>query len=411
MLQLVEEINRIQSSHDLNILDTPPEERFDRITKIAQIMFDVPIALVSLVDSDRQWFKSCAGLSVTETPRSMSFCSHAILNEDVMTVSDATQDERFANNPLVTGNPNIRFYAGKPIRHPDGKMLGTLCIIDTKPRVFSRADKSVLIDLANWVESEFKNTVLTNSLKETAKNLSITQNELLKQNENLTKLVQEKTNQLLKQDRLSTIGSMASRIAHDLRNPLSVIQMSSELLKMDLEKHMDDKMKLQCLSLQNAITEINRIIGDVLDFARTTDLHLQTNSVSYILSNCISNIIIPKDVSINLPNNDVQINCDARKLQAVFSNLITNSIQAINGIGHIKISLFDSNEKIVLSFEDSGIGIPEDVLPKVFEPLFTTKTAGTGLGLSICNLIVKQHGGSISVKNNPTTFTIELPKL
>ena len=328
-----------------------------------------------------------------------------------MTVSDATQDERFANNPLVTGNPNIRFYAGKPIRHPDGEMLGTLCIIDTKPRVFSRADKSVLIDLANWVESEFKNTVLTNSLKETAKNLSITKEELVKQNENLTQLVKEKTNQILKQDRLSTIGSMASRIAHDLRNPLSIIQMSSELLKMDLEKHMDDKMKLQCSSLQNAITEINRIIGDVLDFARTTDLHLQTNSVSSILNNCISNIVIPKDVSIDLPNNDVQINCDARKLQAVFSNLITNSIQSINNIGHIKISLFDSNEKIVLSFEDSGSGVPEDILPKIFEPLFTTKTDGTGLGLSICNLIVKQHGGSISVKNNPTTFTIELPKL
>lgn len=117
-MQSIEEINRIQSLHDLNILDTPPEERFDRITKIAQIMFDVPIALVSLVDSNRQWFKSCAGLSVTETPRSVSFCSHAILNEDVMTVSDATQDERFANNPLVTGSPNIRFYAGKPIQHP-----------------------------------------------------------------------------------------------------------------------------------------------------------------------------------------------------------------------------------------------------------------------------------------------------
>lgn len=410
-MEILDESSRIQTLHSLNVLDTPPEERFDRITKIAQIMFDVPIALVSLVDSDRQWFKSCAGLSVTETPRSMSFCSHAILNEDVMTVNDATQDERFANNPLVTGNPNIRFYAGKPIRHPDGEMLGTLCIIDTKPRVFSRADKSVLIDLANWVESEFKNTVLTNSLKETAKNLSITKEELVKQNEHLTQLVKEKTDQILKQDRLSTIGSMASRIAHDLRNPLSVIQMSSELLKMDLEKHMDDTMKLQCLSLQNAITEINRIIGDVLDFARTTDLHLQTNSVSSILNNCISNIVIPKNVSIDLPNNDVQINCDARKLQAVFSNLITNSIQAINNIGQIKISLFDSNEKIVLSFEDSGSGVPEDVLPKIFEPLFTTKTAGTGLGLSICNLIVKQHGGSISVKNNPTTFTIELPTL
>ncbi|NND87543.1 MAG: GAF domain-containing protein, partial [Nitrosopumilus sp.] len=99
------EKERIKALTSLNILDTPPEEKFDRITKIAQIIFDVPIALVSLVDENRQWFKSCMGLSERETPRSMSFCAHAILNDDVMIIEDATKDERFANNPLVTGAP------------------------------------------------------------------------------------------------------------------------------------------------------------------------------------------------------------------------------------------------------------------------------------------------------------------
>lgn len=261
-----DEDERIQSLKELQILDTPAEERFDRITKVAQIMFDVPIALVSLVDTNRQWFKSCAGLTVNETPRSMSFCSHAILKEDVMTINDATKDERFSDNPLVTGEPKIRFYAGKPIQGPNGKFVGTLCIIDRKPRVFSMADKSVLIDLANWVENEFKNTVLTKSLKTATIELTKAQQQLLEQNKNLAIKVKEKTEQLLKNDRISTIGSMASRIAHDLRNPLSVIQMSSELLQQDLEKHMDDKMKNQCSALQGAILEINRIIDDVLNF-------------------------------------------------------------------------------------------------------------------------------------------------
>ena len=377
------EDSRIQALHDLKILDTPPEERFDRITKIAQIMFDIPIALVSLVDTDRQWFKSCAGLSAKQTPRSMSFCSHAILEEDVLTVNDAAQDERFLDNPLVTGEPKIRFYAGKPIRDPDGNKLGTLCIIDTKPRDFSRADKSVLIDLANWVESEFKNNVLTNSLKATAEDLSLAQQELLKQNENLVQKVKEKTDQLVKTDRMSTIGSMASRIAHDLRSPLSVIQMASELLKMDLEEHMTDSHKRQCSSLQDAITEINRIIDDVLNYAKTSDLNISNNSVSHLLKSCISNIVVPETTSITLPEYDIEIKCDSRKVQAVFSNLIVNSIQAFDNSGQITVNIDPSPEKISIIFEDSGPGIPDNVLPKIFDHLFTTKQEGTGLGLGI----------------------------
>lgn len=406
----LEEKNRIQALHELEILDTPPEERFDRITKIAQIMFDVPIALVSLVDSNRQWFKSCAGLSARETPRSMSFCSHAILNEDIMTIEDATTDNRFSDNPLVTGEPFIRFYAGKPIRGPNNQKLGTLCIIDKKPRVFSKADKSVLTDLANWVENEFKTSILTKSLKNTTENLVKVQQELLDQNKNLELKIKEKTNQLLKQDRVTTVASMSSRLAHDLRNPLQVIQISSELLKKELEKHMDENMKKRCGNLQSSILEINRIIEDVLEFVKTSHLNQETNSSKNLLENCISNIVIPENISISLPENDVQIFGDARKIQAVFSNLIINGIQAINGSGKILIRISEYPEKTSITFEDSGSGIPDEVMPKIFDYLYTTKKDGTGLGLGICKSIIEQHGGKISVSNNPTTFTIELPK-
>ncbi|AJW71491.1 GAF domain-containing sensor histidine kinase [Nitrosopumilus adriaticus] len=406
----LEEKNRIQALHELEILDTPPEERFDRITKIAQIMFDVPIALVSLVDSNRQWFKSCAGLSARETPRSMSFCSHAILNEDIMTIEDATTDNRFSDNPLVTGDPFIRFYAGKPIRGQDNRMLGTLCIIDKKPRVFSKADKSVLTDLANWVENEFKTSILTKSLKNTTENLVKVQQELLDQNKNLELKIKEKTNQILKQDRVTTVASMSSRLAHDLRNPLQVIQISSELLRQELEKHMDENMKKRCGNLQSSILEINRIIEDVLEFVKTSQLNQETNSSKNLLENCISNIVIPENIAISLPENDVQIFGDARKIQAVFSNLIINGIQAINGSGEILIRISEYPEKTSITFEDSGPGIPDEVMPKIFEYLYTTKQDGTGLGLGICKSIIEQHGGKISVSNNPTAFTIELPK-
>ena len=148
------EMERLESLRTLKILDTTPEERFDRITRLAQRAFSVPIALVSIVDANRQWFKSRQGLEATETTREVSFCGHAILNEDVMVVTDAADDERFHDNPLVTCDPNIRFYAGYPISAPDGNRIGTLCVIDRESREFSQEDIQLLQELGAMIEEE-----------------------------------------------------------------------------------------------------------------------------------------------------------------------------------------------------------------------------------------------------------------
>ena len=147
---------RLTTLRSLNILDTPPEERFDRLTRMSKRMFGVPIALVSLVDENRQWFKSCEGLSVSETPRDISFCGHAILGNEIFLISDATKDERFADNPLVLNEPHIRFYAGCPLRFPNGSKLGTLCLIDRIPRSLCEEDLEALRDLASMVERELE---------------------------------------------------------------------------------------------------------------------------------------------------------------------------------------------------------------------------------------------------------------
>jgi diguanylate cyclase (GGDEF)-like protein len=149
-----DEETRLKKLRSLNILDTPPEERFDRFTRLAKRVFNVPIALVSLVDEDRQWFKSCLGLSVGETSREISFCGHAILGDEIFLIADAAQDDRFADNPLVLNEPNFRFYAGCPLRDIDGSKLGTLCIIDTVPRSLSEEDIKTLVDLAELAERE-----------------------------------------------------------------------------------------------------------------------------------------------------------------------------------------------------------------------------------------------------------------
>ena len=154
------EVRRLMALREAAILDTPPEERFDRLTRLAQHLFGAKIALVSLVDDGRQWFKSRQGLDACETGRDISFCGHAILGDGIFEVRDARIDSRFADNPLVTGPPDIRFYAGAPLNDPEGYRLGTLCIIDTVPRLLSIAERRSLRDLADCVEAEISRVEL-----------------------------------------------------------------------------------------------------------------------------------------------------------------------------------------------------------------------------------------------------------
>ena len=147
------EASRLAKLRSIQILDTPPEERFDKLTRIAAKLFNAPISLISLVDEDRQWFKSKVGLTVSETPRHVSFCGHAIAQRAPLVVPDALQDQRFAGNPLVTGGPRVRFYAGVPV-HVEDEAVGTLCLIDTKPRDPSGDELQLLEDLASLVQAE-----------------------------------------------------------------------------------------------------------------------------------------------------------------------------------------------------------------------------------------------------------------
>jgi PAS domain S-box-containing protein len=155
------ELQRIAALRSLMILDTPREERFDRITRLATVLFHVPISLISLIEEERQWFKSCQGLEATETPRWISFCAHTILHDEILIVPDARLDERFAHNPLVLGKPFIRFYAGCPIHDIDGNRLGTFCIIDQVPRHMSEAEQQALKDMGIWVDHEINATRLS----------------------------------------------------------------------------------------------------------------------------------------------------------------------------------------------------------------------------------------------------------
>jgi len=245
--------------------------------------------------------------------------------------------------------------------------------------------------------------------KELEKRLSKMQKKLLKQNQTLLTEVENKTAELVKSERLATIGTMASRIAHDLKQPLTIMQTYADMLTPEIFSKLDLKDREKWLRLQNSIFDMSRIIEDVLDFARTTEIKKKKSSFLRIVRLAINHVKSSYGVIINLPENDVSVNCDARKIEGVLSNILNNAVHALEGQGEIDVSVSTNSDFVIIQVRDSGPGIPKENLEKIFEPMFTTKKTGTGLGLVICKSIVEQHGGSISVSNKPTTFTLQLP--
>ena len=212
-----------------------------------------------------------------------------------------------------------------------------------------------------------------------------------------------------KTKRLSALGELCARIAHDMKNPLSVLKNSVEIMQMR-NANVDEKTKNDFDRLKRAVTRIQHQVDDVLDFVRPKAMILKSCTVHEILEGSIERMLVPPGVDIILPENDANILCDAEKIEVVLTNLMTNAIQAMNNQGKITVRVMEEVDTVSIQVVDSGPGIPSEVLPKIFDPLFTTRQIGTGLGLASCRSIVEMHGGTIRVRNNPTTFTVMLPK-
>jgi len=246
--------------------------------------------------------------------------------------------------------------------------------------------------------------------KELSEKLKQVEDDLVEQNKTLEAKIQRKSDEIIKKEKLSMLGTMASRLAHDLKNPLTVVKAYSDILSRQLEDKMNYEMKMKVSKLKNSIADMSNIIEDVLDFSRTVELDLHKNSIFKILMTALENVEKPKQVNVNINYSDIGIICDSKKIEAVFSNLLSNSIQALEEIGEINVRITEDNNQVFISVEDTGPGILEEDMPRIFEPLFTTKQKGTGLGLSICKNIINLHGGDIIVKNTPTTFIVTIPK-
>jgi len=250
-------------------------------------------------------------------------------------------------------------------------------------------------------------------LEETTCKLEETQEELKNERDNLERQVKLKTEQLLKAEKLTAIGELSARIAHDMRNPLSIIKNTAEIIKRN-EKNLNSKNKELWKRHERAVYRISHQVDDVLDFVKDRPLKKKPTKISVILNDTLKRIEIHNKIKINLPKNDATIPCEPERLEVVFVNLLMNSIQAMGNKGEIYINISDEpNDIVLITFKDTGHGIPRKIIPKIFDPLFTTRQIGTGLGLPSCKNIIEKHGGSIDVsstKGKGATFLIRLSK-
>ncbi|MBM2820033.1 MAG: histidine kinase [Nitrosarchaeum sp.] len=226
----------------------------------------------------------------------------------------------------------------------------------------------------------------------------------------MEKELQKKTEELLKAERLSAIGELAARLAHDIKNPLNTIKFAFELIQHNPKGNTN--FEKQTGIVERAISRISHQIDDVLTFVKEGSPEFEDASLLDILRICAKKIKKSDKIIINLPTKDVHLVCDPYLLEVVFDNLLFNSVQAIAEKGKVIFSISDNkDENVIIEIQDTGAGISEDDLPKIFDPLFTTKQNGTGLGLASCKSIVEAHRGTITVKTNPTRFFVKLPKL
>jgi len=256
-----------------------------------------------------------------------------------------------------------------------------------------------------------QSTELYKKLQENLTKITISEEQLKQQRDQLEVEVRNKTNKLMQAERLSAIGEISARLAHDLRNPLTVIKGTVEIVKAKSKRDNTAFSEKQIEMMERAVSRMANQIDDVLDFVKIQTLHTTRNSIFETIGLSVSKIKKSTDLSINIIGENIDLVYDADKLEVVLDNIIMNAVEAIDEKGEVSIRIKDENNEIIIEIKDSGSGVPPELMTKIFEPLFTTKQRGTGLGLASCKRIIEQHGGSISIKTKPSIFSIKLPKL
>lgn len=367
-----DEAERLRALGDLRILDTPTEERFDRITRIAADLFRVPMATISLIDGERQWYKSRVGIDAAQAPRRVSFCGHTILGDGPLIVEDALTDVRFMDNPLVIGPPYIRFYAGMPLRAVGGWRVGTLCLTDRLPRGFSLEDARRLIDLSAWAERELNLAVEIDGA-------------IAEMRDTFVRLV-----------------------SHELRTPMTGMLGALDMIRSGIASGQNVNA-LAGIAADGA-SRLNRIVDDIVELAEfdaghrdLTPSRIELPLMIEAAADSFAGFARGQNVELKLDLHGPQfVDTSPKALVRILRSLLDNALRfAPEGSAVVIGTQTLAGGWLRIGVEDAGPGIAEDYLPRLFMPFVQADAAdnrlrdGCGMSLAISRRLATAMGGRL----------------
>jgi len=397
------ELDRLLALDSYEIMDTPEESEYDDFVHLASQICQTPISLISLVDDKRQWFKASVGVDAKETNRDIAFCPHVIFKNDLMIVENALEDERFSDNPLVTGYPNIRFYAGAPLINSDGLTLGTLCVIDEKPRGLSQEQAQALNILAKKVVAQLE-------LRRKNSLLNILNKELFDTNKQLT-------------NANSIKNKLFAVISHDIRSPLASISNFITLLgNFDISK---DEHSQIVDSLNKTIETTLGLLDNILTWAAPQIKGEKVESVTFNIKHKVDSVadrflptLLAKNITfINSTDTDVYFRFDKNGFDFILRNLLSNAVKYTSD-GTIKVTALEKEQGLEMIIEDTGLGMSDEVKKsletegRAITTLGTNQEKGSGFGLYLIFDYIQYCNGNFFIDSEigkGTKVTVYLP--
>ncbi len=391
------EVERQKELETYRIIDTMPEEEYDELVLLASEICDTPISLITLIDKDRQWFKSKIGIDGSETSRDLAFCAHAIHHsKGVFVVADATKDERFFDNPYVVSEPNVVFYAGVPLQTEGGLPLGTICVIDHQPKKLTDRQEKALQILAKRVMNLLE-------LRKQKRVLEQLNHELAFKNEALEKF--------------------SYTTAHDLKSPLNNIISLSEFLQESLILEQESHQKMLYWIHQSSV-KLKQMIDAMLEYSKTGKVfanHQEWVSIELLFKDISDLYAYRNDCKIEWKYNVDKIYLTKVALEQILLNLISNAVKyGDKEITKIEITLKEDSNGYIFQVQDNGKGIAKEHLTKIFELFEVIEDSNpigdnrTGIGLSTVKKLIEEMNGTISVNSEigvGSTFIFTLPKI
>lgn len=388
---------RLKALKEYSILDTLPEKEYDDITQLASQICGTSISTISLIDEKRQWFKSKVGLSVASTDKNVSFCGHAIMDPDkIFTVKDSRLDERFHDNPLVIGDPHVIFYTGVPLVNTEGLALGTLCVIDDKPKELNKEQLHSLKALSNQVVSLFE-------LRKSKMLLERLTNDLENRNKELEKFAQV--------------------AAHDIKSPLNNISSLTEILLHQYGSELDEEGKMMMTMLDTSSQTLRELVDGILEHSKSDHILTENRSIfnlDKLVNECVELLDNRKEYHFSKDFENSLIAVNKVALQQILLNLMSNAIKYNDKeIVEIKIGFSEDENFYNFKINDNGKGIAEKYQNKIFDIFEIVRNKdrfgkkGTGIGLSTVKKLVEGLGGKIavdSILNAGTTFNFTIAK-